>query len=248
MKRYRYISMTMGLLLLELAIGMSKSQAAAILSDEIYRQGDNPPASLIDPGDITIEVQTLDPGFIYGDQEIQSGESPAKIGSESSPHLLNGQIVKITWEFSYTGDGEWSSIENASGEEYQPGILYQTTYFRRTITPTSKDTTASSNTVCIKVVPSPQLSLDANRCYILTKTPYVEKAGLDDLSVKQCKMNVQYFDGLGRTSETVDVGITPDYYDQIVLSEYNDAGKEWRSWLPLTNIQPDNGSYLKPLT
>ena len=74
MKRYRYISMTIGLLLLELAIGMSKSQAAAILPDEIYRQGDNPPASLIDPGDITIELQTINPGHISGDQEIRSGK------------------------------------------------------------------------------------------------------------------------------------------------------------------------------
>ena len=247
MKRYRYISMTIGLLLLELAIGMSKSQAAAILPDEIYRQGDNPPASLIDPGDITIELQTINPGHISGDQEIRSGETASLIRNSESPELVGGKLPAIAWEFSYSKNGEWIPIENAKAVEYAPGILHQTTYFRRVTIQPSDGKTAVSNIVCIKVVPSSQLSLDANRCYILTKTPYVEKTVLDDLSVKQCKMNVQYFDGLGRTSETIDVGVTPDYYDQIVLSEYNDAGKEWRSWLPLTNIQPDHGSYLKPL-
>lgn len=241
MKRHRYISMI--LLLLELAIGMSEVQAAAV-SD---RQEDNPPASLIDPGDITIELQTINPGHISGDQEIRSGETASLIRNSESPELVSGKLPTIAWEFSYSKNGEWIPIENAKAVEYAPGILHQTTYFRRVTIQPSDGKTAVSNIVCIKVVPSPQLSLDANRCYILTKTPYVEKAVLDDLSVKQCKMNVQYFDGLGRTSETIDVGVTPDYYDQIVLSEYNDAGKEWRSWLPLTNIQPDHGSYLKPL-
>lgn len=248
MKEYSFISMIMGLLLLGLTAGISESQAAATPSYKIYGQEDNPPSSLIDLGDITIELQTINPGFIAGDQEIQKGETASLIRNSESPELKNGQFPRIAWEFSHSKNGEWTPIENASAVEYAPGILYQTTYFRRVTIQPSDGKTATSNMVCIKVIPAPKLSLPTNRCYILTKTPYVETGTTDRLSVKQCKMNVQYFDGLGRTSETVDVGITPDYYDQVTLSEYNDAGKEWRSWLPLTNIQPDNGSYLKPLT
>lgn len=54
-----------------------------------------------------------------------------------------------------------------------------------------------------------------------------------------CREQVVYFDGLGRPSQTVDCGITPDRKDLVSLQEYDDQGRKLRTWsiMPIT-IQP----------
>lgn len=41
-----------------------------------------------------------------------------------------------------------------------------------------------------------------------------------------CREQVVYFDGLGRPSQTVDCGITPDRKDLVSLQEYDDQGRQ----------------------
>ena len=43
-----------------------------------------------------------------------------------------------------------------------------------------------------------------------------------------CREQVVYFDGLGRPSQTVDCGITPDRKDLVSLQEYDDQGRKLR--------------------
>lgn len=49
-------------------------------------------------------------------------------------------------------------------------------------------------------------------------------------------------DGLGRPSQTVDCGITPDGKDLISLQEYDDQGRKLRTWLPAKSA--GNGNYM----
>ncbi|MCS3201772.1 RHS repeat domain-containing protein [Candidatus Bacteroides intestinigallinarum] len=51
-----------------------------------------------------------------------------------------------------------------------------------------------------------------------------------------------YFDGLGRPSQTVDCGITPDRKDLVSLQEYDDQGRKLRTWLPAKSA--GNGNYM----
>ena len=44
--------------------------------------------------------------------------------------------------------------------------------------------------------------------------------------------NIQYYDGLGRPSQNVQVGITPDGEDLVTLQEYDSFGRETRQWIP----------------
>jgi RHS repeat-associated protein len=44
---------------------------------------------------------------------------------------------------------------------------------------------------------------------------------------------VQYFDGLGRPNQQVQVGVTPSQKDLISLQEYDAFGREAKSWLPV---------------
>ncbi len=52
-----------------------------------------------------------------------------------------------------------------------------------------------------------------------------------------CREQVVYFDGLGRPSQTVDCGITPDRKDLVSLQEYDDQGRKLRTWLPAKSAE-----------
>jgi hypothetical protein len=45
---------------------------------------------------------------------------------------------------------------------------------------------------------------------------------------------VQYYDGLGRPTQSVQVGITPDQKDLITVQEYDPMGRDAKIWLPIT--------------
>ena len=53
-----------------------------------------------------------------------------------------------------------------------------------------------------------------------------------------CREQVVYFDGLGRPSQTVDCGITPDRKDLVSLQEYDDQGRKLRTWREMAIICP----------
>ena len=55
---------------------------------------------------------------------------------------------------------------------------------------------------------------------------------------------VQYYDGLGRPFMKVQKGITPNHSNLVTLQEYDDFGREARSWLP----QATTSDYLDPVS
>ena len=74
--------------------------------------------------------------------------------------------------------------------------------------------------------------------YILTITPTVATSDVSGLGVNESLQTVQYFDGLGRSIQTVQRGITPTKQDLATLTEYDGAGREQFQWLPKSH----NGS------
>jgi RHS repeat-associated protein len=81
----------------------------------------------------------------------------------------------------------------------------------------------------------PVASNDQN--YIKTSTPL-----LADIN-SPVMTTIQYFDGLGRPSQTVQMGITPEGADLVLLTQYDDVGREWKNWLP-TPIEGNFGQYV----
>ncbi len=57
---------------------------------------------------------------------------------------------------------------------------------------------------------------------------------------------VQYFDGLGRPNQTVQVGITPGKKDLAIMQEYDEFGRESNVWLPGYGV--GNGVYTDPVS
>jgi RHS repeat-associated protein len=73
----------------------------------------------------------------------------------------------------------------------------------------------------------------SNQNYIRTRTYTNTNAYLD---------KIQYYDGLGRPSQAVAKGITPDGQDLISLQEYDGFGRAEKAWLP-GKVTGNNGAY-----
>lgn len=171
---------------------------------------------------------TMTPGKIAGDQEISEGTQPTMLQNVQSPSVTNESGFKLCWEYSWSKYGPWKR-SNVGTITCKPPVLRRTTYFRREIERIADGTKMYSNTVCVKVLP---IMAVWSGTYILTQMPLIGTVAVDNLSLLQCRSKIQYFDGLGRPSQTVQFGFCPDYQDLISLTEYDELGRESEVWLP----------------
>ncbi|MDR0866199.1 MAG: DUF6443 domain-containing protein, partial [Candidatus Symbiothrix sp.] len=74
-----------------------------------------------------------------------------------------------------------------------------------------------------------------NQNYIQTRT-MTDSTGTKSLDL------IQYFDGLGRPVQQVQVGFTPNKADFVAFQEYDAFGREWKNWLPV-NTTGSNGNF-----
>ncbi|MDH6309444.1 RHS repeat-associated protein [Dysgonomonas sp. PFB1-18] len=90
-------------------------------------------------------------------------------------------------------------------------------------------------TVRIQTQKNVTFNFSGGRNYINTRT-YTNETGIDFID------QIQYFDGLGRLSQTVQRGITPNKGDLISLQEYDSYGRQSNTWLPALSAQ--NGAFV----
>ncbi|MBP1640244.1 MAG: hypothetical protein H6Q17_1827 [Bacteroidetes bacterium] len=79
--------------------------------------------------------------------------------------------------------------------------------------------------------------------YIVTTVPYTEVSNPASLSDTNSNTTIQYFDGLGRPSQSVQKAITPAGADLVSGIVYDDYGREKQKWLPGT-VAGNNGAYV----
>ncbi|WP_439880742.1 PKD domain-containing protein [Pontibacter sp. MBLB2868] len=98
---------------------------------------------------IKIEVtQSITGNAITGDQVICENTAPAKL-TGPAPTGGTGSFT-YTWEYSVTSSSTgFQPVTSASGDEYTPGTMSQTTWFRRIAT--SNNCSVTSNTVKVTV-------------------------------------------------------------------------------------------------
>jgi len=93
--------------------------------------------------------------------------------------------------------------------------------------------------------PNLQTQLSTGQNYILTRT-FREPVTVAQLgqqrTVGQENQTVQYFDGLGRPLQTVQVQASPGYKDIVQHIEYDGFGRESRKYLPYTRWE-SNGAF-----
>lgn len=116
---------------------------------------------------------------------------------------------------------------------YQPGPLYQTTYFR--MMANDGVDVYTSNIVSIKVREKLNLS---SKNYIHTRT-YTTPDGME------FRDDVEYFDGLGRSIENVKVKHSVDDTDLLSITEYDKMGRLFREWLPGVSEPGNCGAFVE---
>ena len=95
-------------------------------------------------------------------------------------------------------------------------------------------------------IPYANFDTGQNQNYILEITPTIESSDVRDLSLNQSLQKIQYYDGLGRPSQTVQRGFTPNGNDLVTVQEYDNWGRESNTWLPTPYSV--KGSYTDPAT
>ncbi|MBF0577222.1 DUF6443 domain-containing protein [Dysgonomonas sp. GY617] len=137
--------------------------------------------------------------------------------------------------------------EACKGFILQPGFTFKAT--------STSSMTFSINTAACSVSET-KTSISSNQNYIVTLTPlgqtkavsYNDKTITVDRTIEgdvNVLTQIQYFDGLGRPVQTVDMGATPSKKDMLHLLEYDTFGRESKSWLPL-NSSVGTGEYRNP--
>lgn len=131
------------------------------------------------------------------------GSDAGNIQSISAP--TGNLIVNYKWQVSITGESSgFTDIPNTNSSTYQPGILSQTSWFRRlarTACATNWDNPSISNTVQINALPKPEIS---------NKTSTI------------CSGSVFYIEPLSNGTDFVPAGTT---YTWIVSSNTNVVGQ-----------------------
>jgi len=167
----------------------------------------------------------------------------------SAPASTGGNnVYAYQWQSSATGTGSWINISGQTGLSYTPPMLSATTYYR--LVTTSNGVTVNSNVSAIIVTDCYQLGTlpSADQNYILTSMP--REAGItnpEDPTNTACKVmqTVQYFDGLGRPLQTVQVKASPQQNDMVQPFAYDNMGREVNKYLSYTLTTPavSDGSY-----
>ncbi|MDR6160276.1 RHS repeat-associated protein [Chryseobacterium sp. SLBN-27] len=83
-------------------------------------------------------------------------------------------------------------------------------------------------------------NLSSNENYTYSRT-YLEPVTVSQSNAKQIQ-GVQYFDGLGRTKQSIAIKGSPNGKDLIIHSEYDNNGRQTKSYLPLP-LDTQNGAY-----
>jgi RHS repeat-associated protein len=79
--------------------------------------------------------------------------------------------------------------------------------------------------------------------YVVTTVPYQVVSNPSSLSDANSNTTIQYFDGLGRPSQTVQRAITPTSADLVSGIEYDPFGRDYRHWLP-GSVAGNSGAYV----
>ena len=87
----------------------------------------------------------------------------------------------------------------------------------------------------------PAVALSDEYNYIYSVSPLKAASSLDGLASGEVAKEVQYFDGLGRLSQSTQIQISPDGKDIIQPVKYDDYGRVAQEYLPFADSK--NGTY-----
>jgi len=196
-------------------------------------------------------ITALNGGTIGTSQVIQPGAAPGKLTS-----IVNAGSGNYQWESS-TDETVWTAISGAAGNEYQPGVLNTTTYYRRKVSTGSlsagsnviqvivkaaaainkPDTTAVQSTQTKLSLPDytgiSSGNLNSITSYAIFKPGITSSSQLSSLTSKRDLYKATaYLDGLGRELETVQYQAGHSSQDLVSIAQYDQFGRQTVQHLP----------------
>lgn len=199
----------------------------------------------------TISVQVngqLNPGQITpGSLNIASGTSPGLLlANPATGGGCSGSGYTYLWYYSPDGTNYYST--GAMTQNYTPGPLSGAFYYKRQVQCGS--VTAYTN-VCTVVAGTAPTTVDMN----YTRTRMITRPGIVDLtsaaaltSTSDVQQTTQYFDGMGRTVQTVAMQQSPLGKDLVSMQVYDGYGREAVRYTPYISPTSDGNFKVNALS
>ena len=170
---------------------------------------------------------------------IMTGTSPGILaGTPASGGSCSGAFA-YQWQSS-TDNIHWTDISGQTGLSFNPGNLTANIYYRRRVACSIDTSYTVMSQVAIGTIGSNQNFIRQRTLLKPGVTDTVTADGLTNPAEVQQK--TQYFDGLGRPTESVAKQASPLLKDVVSFQTYDIFGRETNKYLPYTSTSND-GSY-----
>jgi RHS repeat-associated protein len=173
---------------------------------------------------------------------IAYGTSPGMLLADpASGGICNGSYA---YQWQQSSDGVNFTGTGIATQNYTPGTLTSTTYFRRR-TICGTDTVYTNAAIITIGALSSTLSLNYLRTRGITRPLVTDTVTADLLTnPNDVKQTTQYFDGLGRPIQSVVRQASPLGSDMVTVNVYDSFGREAIHYLPY--VSPSNDGNFKP--
>lgn len=188
---------------------------------------------------ITVNPQVFPGTITPSSLTIPVGGNPGTLMADPARGGACGGNFSYQWQQSTDGSN-FTDISGAMGQNYAPGVLSSSIYYRRKV---SCGIDVNYTNICtINVTNSPVSALNYVQERDLTRpgvTDGTVAASLTDpFDVKQ---STKYFDGFGRLVQTVEKQQTPLGKDWVTLNAYDLYGREPAKYMPYASPSSDGG-------
>ena len=191
---------------------------------------------------VTVYPQLVSGSISPGSQSIvyNTVPSPMSVGGTT------GGAGPGTYGYQWYSDASGSFQLVGTGSSYTPGPLTATTHFY--VVTSSNGVSVASATVTVTVGPPPPPDLNYIRTRTVKKPGIFDKVTADGLTaVTDVEQSTTYFDGLGRSVQTVAKQASPLGYDLVVPQVYDVFGREAMHYLPYVSPSSDGNNKGNPL-
>jgi RHS repeat-associated protein len=151
--------------------------------------------------------------------------------------IHNGQLVG-NWHWKWYNDYKGPFIPSVESQDYTPPTPARSTRFRARAEWTDGSVNKHTYFVSNKVQKTETLSLPSTQNYLVSYSPVKSRTTADSITLLPLEEQgavVQYFDGLGRPTQTVAANQSYFFNDLVTGVRYDSFGRQDSTYLPATN-------------
>jgi RHS repeat-associated protein len=177
-----------------------------------------------------------------GSQTIAAGDTAVVLTANPAS---GGGGGNYSYQWQASSDGVNFSNTGMSSQNFNPGAVGSTTYYRRQVTCGSDIEYSNVATVAVG---SGSEDLNYIRARDITRPGMIDTVSSDQLAdAKDVRQSTQYFDGLARSVQTVSKQASPLGKDMVTVQAYDELGREAMHYLPYVSPSSDGNSKTNPL-